>query len=1341
MKVVLCALWSVFRFPSPFEKSSRLNLKSTSTALILFSGFGVVCAQSFVAHWDLSYPGSNPNHITFNAVVAPSGAVYSWESIPSGSAGGGTLAAGSSLRTISGIPTNATIRLEIASGNLQQFSINDGADKNRLILIENWGTSNWTSMNAAFYGCTNLQIEATNIPNLGSVSDMISMFRDCSSLNDVPNIEQWNTSSVTSMSGMFAFAALFNQPLTNWNTSNVTDMSLMFQAATSFNQELGSWTLHPNVNLAVMLDGSGLDCKSYGNTLIGWAENNPTVINRNLGASGLFHAGHASISRQELIINQNWTISDNGVAVNCDEFRTLWDLSLDVGSGANNILITGMNDNSQSAKYYWETVPAASSGFGTLNAGGFGELITGIPTGAMIRLYIESEPLKWFVPSLTADANRLVDIESWGSAQWNSLENSYQGCTNMDISATDVPDFSNVINMNNTFRDCSSLVGTSSFESFDVSSVTTMENTFRGASLFNQNLNNWNTSNVQNMASMFRGASLFNGAITGWDVSQNSDFRNMFEDAGAFNQDISTWSPSISAQISSMFKNATSFNQPIGSWLLGSTDVSSVFEGASNFNQPLDNWFSGKFNYASMFKNATSFNQNLSTWVMNNATDMTSMFEGATAFNQDLGAWTLNTNFCFMTDIFQNTGLDCENYSYTLIGWRVNNPAVFGRDLGSSNLVSAKYANGSKNHLLNTFGWQINDAGEGDCGGFNTIWDLSLDAGSGPNDISFTPDVTFSGSAEYFWETIPAMSSGFGTIGDGLNPVFISGIPNNATIRLTIQPKHLQDFRINNNSDRHRIIDVESWGAVQWQTMLHSFKGCSNLEISAVNPPDLSNCLSFFQAFMDCSSLNDPNIANWDVAQAFVLDEMFLNAQSFNQNLGSWVLHPSVSMNGMLSSSGLDCSNYSATLQGWHDNNPTVINRPLGAGGRVYNSLVGSNERNELVTNRGWSIVGDALSNAQATLVANNTTLPAYFTCDEFVNFSINNEKLIEIDPNGNALDLETMSVVITAEFAPSLPVDVTTSDNGGGYYEIHDGLDILRISKRLTTIMAPGSFTNNGGVLVRVYYSADDITNIQSDAVPSGVNAIGDAGWFKAGENNVQNLINGLTPLHPFMNPSGELTPVASGTENGVEYVEFLMESFSTIGFYAKSSPVPLPVTFTSFRSNCLGDIVELNWETASEFGALHYAIESSRDGFNWQFVAEIDAVGTTNQSSQYSVKVPNSRASVYYRLFQVDLDGAQEIFGPFHVNCSLESSVMTVFPNPSAGEINVTLSSLEDYGWVSLELVDLYGRVIIQKEANLVSGSATYKLNTSELMSGTYVVRVRNLNDQFTPIRVVKM
>src|SRR5690554_2847791 len=47
----------------------------------------------------------------------------------------------------------------------------------RLKAIEQWGSNQWTSMENAFSGCSNLIINAIDIPNLSQVTNMSGMFK------------------------------------------------------------------------------------------------------------------------------------------------------------------------------------------------------------------------------------------------------------------------------------------------------------------------------------------------------------------------------------------------------------------------------------------------------------------------------------------------------------------------------------------------------------------------------------------------------------------------------------------------------------------------------------------------------------------------------------------------------------------------------------------------------------------------------------------------------------------------------------------------------------------------------------------------------------------------------------------------------------------------------------------------------------------------------------------------------------------------------------------------------------------------------------------------------------
>ncbi|WP_154859498.1 BspA family leucine-rich repeat surface protein [Cyclobacterium xiamenense] len=1162
--------------------------------------------DNFITVWDLSKQGNYTAELRFGTSNSGGSISYNWQELPTGASGSGTFEAGTNvLRKIQNLPANARIRLEIEPTHLERFYMRSGSFEEGLVDVEQWGTASWTQMRDAFFGCENLIITATDTPDLSRVTSLVEMFRDCKILNGPSNINEWNTSNVIDMSRMFEGAFTFNQDISNWdvgnvinmftmfyeahafdqdisswNTSNVTNMFFMFREATSFNQDisswntanvssmaymflgaasfnqnLGSWTLNSGVNLSNMLDDSGLDCANYSATLIGWAENSPGVVDITLGANGLSYGTNAAAARTILTTDRGWSIlGDTAGTEACelapsladtDYFVTIWDLSKE-GISSDQIFFSTSNPTGPIA-YSWQVLPDGETGTGTFEAGSDApRTIQDLPANAKIRLEIAPTHLERFY---FGSANGLVDVEQWGTASWTSMENAFNNSQNLDITATDMPDLSQVSSLSRMFSSCKILNGPATIKDWNTGNVTNMSSMFQGAEAFNQDISGWNTSNVTSMSSMFDGAvafnqpigswntanvtdmlgmfqgatafsqdlsnwntgnvidmpnmfrraSAFNSDISNWNTGNVTSMSNMFRDATAFNQDISGWNTEKVESMSSLFRNAAAFNQDISSWNTANvTSMSNMFRDATAFNQDISGWNTEKVESMwRMFSGATAFNQDISSWNTANVSDMSSMFEGASAFNQNLGSWSLNSEVD-LSNMLDDSGLDCANYSATLIGWAENNTDVVDKTLGANGLSYGTNAAAARTTLTTTRLWSIlgDTAGTEACelapsladtDYFVTIWDLSKEGGS-DGQIAFQTNNS-SGSVNYRWEQLPSGETGSGSFdtGSGINGVrrSISDLPTEGKIRLEIEPTNLERFFFLTTSNTNsRLVQVTQWGTVSWSSMKNAFFGCDNLMITASDTPDLSGVTDMTRMFKNAKLLNGPSnintwntdnvsnmsslfegaeafnqdignwntlnvadmsymfsgatafnqdigqwntekvytmyemfrgaavfnqdisswnvgnvedmyrmfsgatsfnqgigswntekvtdmsslfngatsfnqdISSWSTANVTNMSRMFAGASAFNQNLGSWTLNPGVNLSNMLDDSGLDCTNYSATLIGWAENNTEVVDKTLGANGLSYGTNAAA-ARTTLTTTRIWSILGD----------------------------------------------------------------------------------------------------------------------------------------------------------------------------------------------------------------------------------------------------------------------------------------------------------------------------------------------------------------------------------------------
>ena len=402
------------------------------------------------------------------------------------------------------------------TGILVGWQFNNTGDRLKLSEISQWGMINLGNGGSYFYGCSNLQLTATDALNLTGTTTLSQTFRSCNNLRGYGDMSGWDVSNVTDMSRMFDNAITFNQDIESWDISKVTDMSWMFSDALAFNRDIGQWDVSRVTDMSSMFRRDDKRLSAFFNQDIGgWNVSSVTDM------SSMFYG--ASMFNQDI---GDWDVS------------RVTDMSFMFC-----ILFTSGNPTFNQDIGDWDVSRVTNMRSMFYAAWSFNQDIGG-----------------WDVSSVTDMSGMFYDI-------WNF---------NQDIGGWDV---SSVTDMSQMFCEASSFnqyigkwdvskvtdMSRMFYQAFnfnqyiggwDVSSVTDMSQMFYEASNFNQDIGRWYVSKVTDMNKMFVAAYNFNRDIYRWNVSKVIDMSYMFYKAHAFNQDLGCWNVTNVKTMKKMFVGA-----------------------------------------------------------------------------------------------------------------------------------------------------------------------------------------------------------------------------------------------------------------------------------------------------------------------------------------------------------------------------------------------------------------------------------------------------------------------------------------------------------------------------------------------------------------------------------------------------------------------------------------------------------------------------------------------------------------------------------------------------------------------------------------------------------------
>lgn len=381
-------------------------------------------------------------------------------------------------------------------GMFPQIYFNDRAntslilsDARKLTDIIQWGDIQWASMENSFSGCTNLSGSALDLPDLSQVTSTRRMFEDCSN---------------------------FNMVVSGWDMGNVQDFSNMFRRASSFDRGISFWDLSNATDLSGFLSFSGYSTTTYESWLVSLV-GKPFSTGLTVGVDGLSYCS-AEVSRKITIDSLGWIF--DGDQKDCPFIIVVKTNNPGDATSSTEYRIPISNNQSYTYNYQvdWSydgvnfNVESDNVTTGITHDYGVEGTFTIAIRGDFPAFYNNT-------PLAGADPSNLLEIKQWGSIAWESFNVAFAGSSHLEITATDLPDLSNVSSMAVAFNRCGSMVGHPSMAYWEVSNITTFRSAFEDCDLFNQDLSRWDVSAADNLSDMFKNASSFSQNLGSWDLS------------------------------------------------------------------------------------------------------------------------------------------------------------------------------------------------------------------------------------------------------------------------------------------------------------------------------------------------------------------------------------------------------------------------------------------------------------------------------------------------------------------------------------------------------------------------------------------------------------------------------------------------------------------------------------------------------------------------------------------------------------------------------------------------------------------------------------------------------
>lgn len=231
----------------------------------------------------------------------------------------------------------------------------------------------------------------------------------------------------------------------------------------------------------------------------------------------------------------------------------------------------------------------------------------------------------------------------------------------------------------------------------------------------------------------------------------------------------------------------------------------------------------------------------------------------------------------------------------------------------------------------------------------------------------------------------------------------------------------------------------------------------------------------------------------------------------------------------------------------------------------------------------------------------------------------------------------------------------------------------------------------------------------------------------WEAATNNFTAYFISLDSSHVYASVSYSFDPMAIfGTTN--PYYGFTASTGGLNNEHSFCLPqVLLPIELRSFDVKCSNSSIEFFWETATERNNDYFVIEGTNDGVTTEKIALIPGSGTTSHPMEYTYRVEVQEVSFeYYRLKQVDFDGASRSYSWVYLDCE-DMNDLVVYPNPGNGMFTIKYAGFNTMNHWVVQIVDMMGRIVyLETTAN----SGSHSFDITHIANGMYRLQLIDEN-----------